>query len=78
MSMSALSPLLRRHALDAMELTMAERLTLAWDIGGSRVQDLVVALGITRSEAKRLLKLRDQLGRSLSPCMLAMIAATAG
>ncbi len=78
MSMSALSPSIRRHALDAFELTMAERLALAFGIGGWRVQDLVVTFGISRSEARRLMKVRDQLGRSSSPCRLAMITATAG
>jgi hypothetical protein len=78
MSMRVFSPSVRRHAVDAFELTMAERLALAFEIGGRRVQDLVVTFGISRSEAKRLIRVRDQLGRSCSPCTLAMFAATAG
>ena len=78
MSMRALTPSIRRNAVDAFELTMAERLALAFEIGGRRVQDLVVTFGISRCEAKRLMQVRDQLGRSCSPCALATLAAIAG
>jgi hypothetical protein len=60
--------------MDASDLTMADRFALAHEIGGRRAQDLVVIFGISRSEARMLLKLRDQLGRSCSPCMLAVAA----
>ncbi len=76
MSMRALSPSIRRRAIDASELTMAERVALGFEIGGRCVQDLVVIFGISRNEAKRLIRLRDQLGRSWSPCMTAAIAAS--
>jgi hypothetical protein len=74
MSMHALSPSIRPRSLDAFELTIAERVAFAFAVGGRRVQDLVVTFGISRNEAKRLMKVRDQLGRSCSPCMLAMFA----
>ncbi len=72
MNMHSLSTSIRRRAIDASELTMADRFAIACEIGGRRAQDLVVIFGITRTEAKKLLKLRDQLGRSCSPCRLAV------
>ncbi len=77
MSMRFLSPSTRQHAIEPFEMTMTDRLALAFDIGGRRIQDLVVTFGISRSEAMRLIKLRDQLGRSLSPCMLAAAVGAA-
>lgn len=78
MNMRALSQSIRRRAVDASELTMAERVALGFEIGGRCVQDLVVIFGISRYEAKRLIRLRDQLGRSWSPCAIATIAASIG
>ncbi len=76
MSMRALSPSIRRRAVDAFDLTMAERVALGFEIGGRCVQDLVVIFGISRNEARRLIRLRDQIGRAWSPCMTAAIAAS--
>lgn len=75
MNMHALSSSIRRCAIDASELTMADRFAIAREIGGRRAQDLVVMFGITRTEAKRLLKLREQLGRAYSPCVFGASAA---
>ncbi len=77
MSMRVLSTSRRRHPIEPFDMTVTDRLALAFDIGGRRIQDLVVTFGISRSEAMRLIKLRDQLGRSLSPCMLAAAVAAA-
>ncbi len=73
MNMRTLAARIARQTID--EMTVADRVTLAMELGGRRAQDLVVTLGITRTEAKQLLRLRDQLGRSCSPCMMAMSAA---
>lgn len=70
--------MLRRQSVQPPEMTVADRVALALALGGRRVQDLVVTFGISRSEAKRLLKLRDQLGRSSSPCALAILSAIYG
>ncbi len=77
MSMRILSPSTRRQAIEPFDMTMTDRLALAIDIGGRRIQDLVVTFGISRTEAARLIKLRDQLGRTYSPCSLAAFGATA-
>jgi hypothetical protein len=76
--MRVIASSMRRQSTDPTELTMSERVTLALELGGRRVQDLVVTFGVSRTDAKRLLKLRDQLGRSCSPCMLAALAGIPG
>jgi hypothetical protein len=76
--MRVLISMLRRQPVQPPEMTVADRMALALELGGRHVQDLVVTFGISRSEAKRLLKLRDQFGRSSSPCSLAMLSAIHG
>ena len=76
MDMRALASKLRRQSIEPSELSVPDRVTLAMEIGGRRVQDLVVTLGISRTEALHLLHVRDQLGRSCSPCTLSTFRTT--